>query len=742
MSLESFYGGRQGASFIIVKQFDGINIPQSSTNIIYKTALLAVTPDKQTYIFDVANNTFIQRNEDNYNDYTWRLTELNGNPVPTQDLDGTYHGTEPLWDIAAEGMVQCFGQGGDSTDIVNYGEYVIIDTPDKRNPENGKVFRRGMDYQYDSTNNPLAGAIYIGQIVGPQGEAPELFIEHYKDIIDISEHTEKDYTPNNEDIVPGAYVDKNNVIHYEDNIKWATAIIKDEFNNVMGCQIGFKLPTLVQDFEANSITPYENRREDGSYYNLIEQDPEQYINKKWQHPFYQKWQLKIPHGIHGIDSVDLEIVHTKTKPKDYFKDYAGTQVYDNEDCTIYHTEAGIPLILTTEVDILREESGIEYLPTAAPIYDSDFSIVSCKINYNDQILYVKKSDCYMDMMRYKQINYNDYEEGRITYHYINFYNDIDNIETLDDGSIVVHFTGDKAPKTVTKAIDWIKSVSLDSRGNFDVYFNNDSLDFEGFDPVNKRYHTVLSWVYDIQIDEDGTIRFYYTTAPDYPVTAKLRFISYIEIETTAKEQLIEGTGDQKIHIRYTDDSEAIVGKPLNYIIETVISEKSNLYPDAPYSHLLVYYSDPALRLTMKDKWVKYPSNKYPGQIWTEWVDLGNVKGETGGLRILTDFPDTTRLYDENNQAIPPERLTSNSEAYGWAVTITPPSSEYSTIFCYDYEDKIWYSIGTIDIGSANPLSVIVKSVPVGDTQKPNSIDVSMLKENGFWLASEIAYCAE
>ena len=31
--MESFYGGRQGASFIIVKQFDGINISQNDYKI-------------------------------------------------------------------------------------------------------------------------------------------------------------------------------------------------------------------------------------------------------------------------------------------------------------------------------------------------------------------------------------------------------------------------------------------------------------------------------------------------------------------------------------------------------------------------------------------------------------------------------------------------------------------------------------------------------------------------------------
>jgi len=51
-------------------------------------------------------------------------------------------------DIAS--MVLDFSKGGGFTEV-NYDEYVIINTLNKNHPDNGKVFRRGYDYNSDRT---------------------------------------------------------------------------------------------------------------------------------------------------------------------------------------------------------------------------------------------------------------------------------------------------------------------------------------------------------------------------------------------------------------------------------------------------------------------------------------------------------------------------------------------------------------------------------------------------------------
>jgi hypothetical protein len=140
MEYNSFYGGRRGASFIIIKQY----------------------PD-----------------------------------IPTMTKD--------------------FRQGGLFT-TVNYDEYVIINCVNKNHPDNGKIFRRGYDYNsgrtitawqaYDkdtgeeiigdddsskwpeqyknaryelNTDYDAGGALYAGTIVGPTGKAPHLTLTTYAD---------------------------------------------------------------------------------------------------------------------------------------------------------------------------------------------------------------------------------------------------------------------------------------------------------------------------------------------------------------------------------------------------------------------------------------------------------------------------------------------------------------------------------------------------------------------------------
>jgi len=47
-------------------------------------------------------------------------------------------------------MVDSFKQGYAYEDV-NFEEYVIINTKNKDNPDNGKIFRRGSDYLNEST---------------------------------------------------------------------------------------------------------------------------------------------------------------------------------------------------------------------------------------------------------------------------------------------------------------------------------------------------------------------------------------------------------------------------------------------------------------------------------------------------------------------------------------------------------------------------------------------------------------
>ena len=190
-------------------------------------------------------------------------------------------------------MVAAFSQGGDYK-TVNYDEYVLIDTKNKNNPDNGKIYRRGYEY-----NNSMGGAIYEGQIVGPAGLAPHTEMHTIDEVEQIQEREDFTYRRGsgeyglaNGNIVPGKYVEAGSgVIKYNDKISWAYCSVRDMNSHESTAHIGFKFPYTVIDYTTTSVSTYENgnyadtsaatRIDDGS------------------HPFYEKWNISIPKGVKG-----------------------------------------------------------------------------------------------------------------------------------------------------------------------------------------------------------------------------------------------------------------------------------------------------------------------------------------------------------------------------------------------------------------------------------------------------------
>lgn len=192
-----------------------------------------------------------------------------------------------------EEMKEQFAKGEAYTEV-NYGEHVIIDTKNKNHPDNGKVYRRGYDYSNDS-----GGAIYIGQIVGPSGLAPALELKNYSEMqtapegMSSADHlTKGELTINNEDLVSG----KDN-----DSIKWISYTDRNEENTDAVAYIGFQIPYTYIDATSASVEPYDAN---GLYKDQLAvskiDDP--------THPFYSKFQFKIPKGVKGDAIKNLRIV--------------------------------------------------------------------------------------------------------------------------------------------------------------------------------------------------------------------------------------------------------------------------------------------------------------------------------------------------------------------------------------------------------------------------------------------------
>ena len=214
-------------------------------------------------------------------------------------------------------MVTAFKQGG-AYKTVNYDEYVLI-TPDNLNDkDNGKLFRRGMDY-----NNDMGGAIFEGQIVGPSGPAPHTLMTTIAEVDRITtedglvddkgntyRRTEGKYAPT-VNLLPGAKgtVANRTFDDDTDSIQWAAVSVRDANSHESTVHIGFKFPYPVIDFATQSVSTYNS----GNYADTTK--AERIDNE--QHPFFEKWKISIPKGVKGDTLKNFRMITANNSIQDY-----------------------------------------------------------------------------------------------------------------------------------------------------------------------------------------------------------------------------------------------------------------------------------------------------------------------------------------------------------------------------------------------------------------------------------------
>ena len=276
-------------------------------------------------------------------------------------------------------MVAAFSQGG-SYKTVNYDEYVLIDTVSKNDTDNGKIFRRGYEY-----NNEMGGAIYMGQIVGPAGYSPHVELKTISEVEEIQERDNftyrrgtGNYAPS-ENLVPGKYIE-NTLVKYNDKITWAYCSVRDENEADTTVHIGFKFPYTVIEYEANSVDPYYHRSNNTN--NFINEDLVERIDDE-THPFYEKWHIKIPKGIKGDALKNLRVQVATTAIEEY--DGQQDDISNGREVLVYN----------------YYDYGASDSPTPKQIYLGDYNMISSinlandgtlTIDYthNDTVTYTKK----------------------------------------------------------------------------------------------------------------------------------------------------------------------------------------------------------------------------------------------------------------------------------------------------------------------------------------------------------------
>ena len=235
-----------------------------------------------------------------------------------------------------------FKKGNTYTEVW-YGEYCIIDTPNKNDPDNGKIYRRGINYQEENGD-----AIYVGQIVGPSSGLPWMAVDTLDNVLtqfetdhanvgdeyhrqiayptasgikyDSVASTEGDPpivtkefevdedNPLDGSLVPGKYIDDEDVVHYNDSIQWTWYNVRMDNEetypyNKSTVKLGFKIPYTVFELSSKSISPYNS---DGEFvYNDIREAEDVTPDADGPHPFYKKLNFGTFAGVQGASIVDI-----------------------------------------------------------------------------------------------------------------------------------------------------------------------------------------------------------------------------------------------------------------------------------------------------------------------------------------------------------------------------------------------------------------------------------------------------
>lgn len=424
-------------------------------------------------------------------------------------------------------MTNDFAEGNDFLDVA-YDEYVLINTVNKNHPDNGKLFRRGYDYNsnrtisgtraYDSNgdeiingtqqqyleatysldnNIPARGAVYIGTIVGPSGRGSLLSFVSYDKVEEYKNNTpdtRKMGGSGTAELIPG----KDSQGNYNDDILWNSVSIISNNHESSTAYIGFKIPYPVIDFEIKEITPYQQSE-------IVRIDDQ-------THPFYEKWSIAIPPGKFGNAVISMKKINTAN----YFSD----------DSTI--TDFLPPIYSTPQSN---EAMSIEDFE-AAGIQEGDDIIVYQYKDYTNNADLTKTKLCYL--APHKQIENININSG--------------------NGTLTVSYTDNKVD-TFENAISAVKQLSF-TNGVLRIKYNTGqevNIDIIYIDKVLLKDDGILAYKKNI---EDPNFDLEAVTADDTDhVLGIIKWIDNIQYDNTSKILRINYNTEnaQNISIPYISD---------------------------------------------------------------------------------------------------------------------------------------------------------------------------------------------
>lgn len=528
-------------------------------------------------------------------------------------MDSLYGGHEGVSFVikasfsSVDEMKQRFSQGGNFTEVW-YGEYCLISTKNKNHPDNGKVFRRGLDYQ----NAQTAGSIFVGQIVGPSSGTPFFQIDTIDNVEKIStktleENTYRRYPVSqnaNGTVVTNWKQDDNGNWHdgggtlkkdfkfnvqnrtlvpgkdggsFNDDIEYTWVNIrKDDEDSDSWFYVGMKFPYTVIDYKAHAVSQYDaagNIKQENAMASISRID-----NKT--HPFWEYWDMGIPKGLKGDTLRNLKVIEMKEELRN--KVYATEHIIVNPTTGLATVgQSGYP---NMEDDIAKHRQIVVYElyiydkrvnPDPILIYLGDFNIIK-NITLDDKGTLTVSYTHNNDTVFTKKIKWVtgvalSTGNGAAGGHFkMDFNNDspayetdltwVKGLEIQDNGDIIGTFAGTDGGKLSNDGknkighIRWISSVILDENtGHFVCSFN------DGTASVDKH----LTWVKDITINQANGQITINTTTGDKISPAKLKLLTAARVNDIGETTLIFNTGET-INLKTENGGE-------NYKITTVKS---------------------------------------------------------------------------------------------------------------------------------------------------------------------------
>lgn len=357
-------------------------------------------------------------------------------------------------------MTEDFKNGNSFKDVA-FDEYVIINNPRKNHPDNGKVFRRGYDYNsnrkieayllknkdendnistysevteqhykhllegdfFDKESDVIEahGAEYIGCIIGPAGKAPLLTIGAYDAIREMAESTFEErrsnglYSPDNVNpgLIPGK--EGNN---YNDSIEWCCVSIRnDQYGDDTQAYIGFKFPYLVTQMQTSQVEPYDTNGDIADMSNIYRDDD-------GTHPYYNKWHLDIPKGVKGDTIRNLKVTTFNTYQQ---------ASNSNQKTALYK--------LTYNNGVYVEEELLGGNTVNYNFFKEHYGFIDEQIQENGQ----NNLNKLLTLLGNKQIlvyeihNYDNKQAGQKKYYFLGDFDQIKDI-SYEDGKITFSFT--------------------------------------------------------------------------------------------------------------------------------------------------------------------------------------------------------------------------------------------------------------------------------------------------------------